>query len=188
MVFYLLERPPHNGQDGLDALAIKNDMTPRQTVSELGRGTTFRVFLPQVSEPVPSVAGPAEPGILKPGTETILVVEDEEMVRKLAARILQQCGYTVIEASSGPEAMKLTREREGRIDLMLTDVAMPNMNGRELADRIASLKPGMRVLFMSGPAGEMVSPHKGLEDGTMFVYKPFTPETLSQRIREVLET
>jgi two-component system cell cycle sensor histidine kinase/response regulator CckA len=115
-------------------------------------------------------------------------VEDEEMVRKLAARILQQCGYTVIEASSGPEAMKLISERDDRIDLMLTDVAMPNMNGRELATRMASMKPDMRVLFMSGPVGEIFSHHSGPEDGTMFVYKPFTPETLSQRIRQALET
>jgi two-component system, chemotaxis family, CheB/CheR fusion protein len=156
-------------------------------VSELGKGTTFRIYLPPSQEKVKDdVAADVEP--LPRGSETILLAEDEEMVRRLASRVLQESGYRVIEAPSGPEALRLASQSEGRIDLLLTDVVMPHMSGRELADRLVGLRPGLKVIYMSGHTEDAIVHHGVLDPGIVFVQKPFKPETLSRRVRETLDS
>ncbi len=153
--------------------------------SEVGIGTTFKVYLPATDEARPaSVAGPAAtPG----GRETVLLVEDEESVRSLARRLLHALGYHVLEASSGPDALRLAAAHRGGIDLLLTDVVMPRMSGRELADRLAEARPGVKVLYMSGYTDDAVVRHGVLEEGVAFLQKPFPPAALATRVREVLD-
>ncbi len=155
--------------------------------SELGRGTTFKVYLPQVAgvpEParVPTPAGP-----LPPGRETVLLVEDEANVRKLARELLERQGYTVLEAQDGAHAIQLSIEHAGGIDLLLTDVIMPGINGRELADKVTLFRPGVSVLFMSGYTEHTIGHNGVLEEGASFLPKPFTFEALSRKVRQVLE-
>jgi len=153
--------------------------------SSLGHGSTFKVYLPQSSEepteePVPE--GPAMPK----GNETILVVEDYEGVRNFAADVLRDCGYGVIEASSGSEALQICSKDPGLIDLVLTDVVMPHMSGRELAATLGTRLPGLRVIFMSGFTGEELKHYHVQGEGSHFIEKPFTPEGLASKVREVL--
>jgi CheY-like chemotaxis protein len=151
--------------------------------SEVGHGTTFRVYLPATSEPTESVVveRSARPG----GTETVLVAEDEDEVRLLARDILQQLGYTVLEASNGHEALELSRGRP--VDLLLTDVIMPGMSGRELAEALRPGQPTMRVLYMSGYTADVLEPRALLDGDRLVIQKPFTAEILAQRIREALD-
>jgi signal transduction histidine kinase/CheY-like chemotaxis protein len=153
--------------------------------SEPGQGTTFRVYLPRLdAEPAPvdRSARPAAGGI-----ETILLVEDEEGVRELARDILRASGYTVLEARNGPEALLLCERHQGPLDMLLTDVVMPRMSGRELAERLAPLRPDLSVLYMSGYTDDAVIRHGVLGAGTAFLQKPFTPAILAQRVRETLD-
>lgn len=155
--------------------------------SEPGRGTTFKIYLPRVSEavePVEADAGLAEPAR---GHETILVVEDEEAVRELARDILQASGHTVLEARDGREAIRISEQHPGPIHVMLTDVVMPEMSGRELAERLAPLRPTMAVIYMSGYTDNAVVHHGVLDAGTIFLQKPFTPDALARKVREVLD-
>jgi PAS domain S-box-containing protein len=156
--------------------------------SELGHGTTFKVYLPQwktapqMTEAV--VVEPAPPT----GSETILLVEDEDVVRGLAAKILEQSGYKVLAASRGAEAIRLCLQRTESIDLLLTDVVMPETSGKEVADRVTELLPGLRVLFMSGYTDESIV-HQGVLDSNVeFIQKPFTPTALIKKVREVLDS
>ena len=155
--------------------------------SEPGQGTTFKVYLPRVDE-VGNAAVPA-PRLqsLPGGKEVILLVEDQERVRCLTREVLTRCGYTVLEASNGGEGLKLVQEYSGPIDLLMTDVVMPEMNGRALADRLASLRPDIRVLFASGYTESAVVRHGALKAKTAFLQKPFTPEGLAAKVREVLD-
>jgi CheY-like chemotaxis protein len=156
--------------------------------SEAGHGTTFKIYLPRVAERQAETAE-AKIGFdeLPRGTETILLVEDEQMVRSLTRHILELCGYTVLEAQNGVEASAIFEKGERRIDLLVTDVVMPLMGGRELAERLAQTHPQLRVLFTSGYTDDAVVRHGVIEAGTNFVQKPFTPNVLARKIREVLD-
>ena len=151
-----------------------------------GAGTTFRIHLPRVEAAVdaaheaPAVAAPAA------GTETILVAEDEQMVRVLVRKVLEQAGYTVLLAGGGSEALQLAERHTGPIHLLVTDVVMPGMSGRELARQLVTKRAGTKVLFLSGYADDAVARHGVLEPGTAFMQKPFTPSALARRVREVL--
>ena len=155
--------------------------------SEPGRGTTFRIYLPRVDAAAPAADRAGRPAAPAGGTETILLVEDEEGVRELARDILRAGGYTVIEARNGPEALLLCEHHQGRIDLLLTDVVMPEMSGRELAERMGPLRPSLSVLYMSGYTDDAVIRHGVLGADTAFLQKPFTPTALTRRVRETLD-
>jgi two-component system cell cycle sensor histidine kinase/response regulator CckA len=155
--------------------------------SEPGRGTTFKLYFPQAQE----AGGPARPsGVVRtsrPGTETVLLVEDEQMIRSMVRTILQANGYTVLEAGNGAEALRLAEQQAGPIHLLLADVVMPRMSGRDLAEHLRVARANMRVLFMSGYAGAVLAHHGILEEEIHFLQKPFTTETLLRAIREVLD-
>jgi PAS domain S-box-containing protein len=155
--------------------------------SEVGRGTVFRVLWPMA-------AGLARPGsnydldiVVRGGTETILLVEDEESVRGLAAKVLAGYGYRVIEASDGAEAEEVGRRVGDYLHLMVTDVVMPGISGLELATRLAPVRPKMKVLFMSGYTDDVIVRRGVLAEDAAFLQKPFTPEVLARRVREVLD-
>jgi two-component system, cell cycle sensor histidine kinase and response regulator CckA len=153
--------------------------------SQLGHGSTFRVYLPRINEEAhPAIAPPA---VSRLGTETILLAEDEPALRELTREVLEEHGYTVIVAGSGDGALKRAGTYPGAIDLLLTDVVMPRLSGRELAERLARLRPGLRVIFMSGYTDDAVVRHGVLVPSTAFIQKPFGPESLLAKIREVLD-
>jgi CheY-like chemotaxis protein len=154
--------------------------------SEPGRGTTLKIYLPRIAQGEGAVRGPRPLAAAGRGRGTLLVVEDQQQVRQLATRVLAGCGYRVLEAESGEEALQLAAVHAGGIDLLLTDVIMPGMSGKELAERLAEARPEMRVLFMSGYT-ENVILHRGVLDaGVEYLAKPFTPETLVSKVAEVL--
>jgi PAS domain S-box-containing protein len=152
--------------------------------SEPGRGTTFGIYLPRVADAPDDAARQAVPVPALNGDETVLVVEDQAEVRKFAVEALRSYGYNVIQAENEAEALQLC-ERE-RIDLLLTDVVMPNMSGRELAERAVQQQPGVRVLFMSGYTDDAIENHGVLRKGAGFIQKPFSPGQLAGKVRETL--
>jgi PAS domain S-box-containing protein len=154
--------------------------------SEVGQGTTFKIYLPRVEEEAEPIRPPEGVKSLAGGQETILLVEDDEMVRGIARAILRQAGYKVLEAADGESAMETCRLHEGTIHLVLTDVVMPRMSGRVVADRLRELRPDLSVLFMSGYTEEAVVHHGVLNAGVNFIEKPFTPESLTSKVRQVL--
>jgi two-component system cell cycle sensor histidine kinase/response regulator CckA len=144
--------------------------------------------LPQIESAVPD-AEKAEAELPIPsGSETILLVEDEDMVRGLTRQILESAGYKVVEASRGEEAIKRFAAKNGSIDLLLTDVVMPEMSGKEVADRVCELRPSTKVLFMSGYTDEAIVHHGVLDSNVEFIQKPFTPAALAKKVREVLDS
>ncbi len=153
--------------------------------SELQCGTTFKVYLPRVDEAAAAAATVAA-GDLQGGSETILVVEDEEALREVVRELFEGLGYTVITASSGPDALAAVADHEGPIDLVLTDVVMPGMSGRDLAAHLKRLRPDAKIVFMSGYTNDTVLRHGVMVDGEAFIQKPFTPETLARTVRQVL--
>jgi two-component system, cell cycle sensor histidine kinase and response regulator CckA len=154
--------------------------------SELGIGTTFKVYLPCVDEPVEHVTTtPRTTGSLQ-GTETILVVEDEPAVRQLVSRVLHKRGYTVLVASTPSEAAEISRTAKTPIHLLISDVVLPQMSGRAMAEQIVPNQPGIKVLYMSGYTDDAIVHHGVLDPGTPFLQKPFTPEALARKVREVL--
>jgi len=155
--------------------------------SEPGQGTTFRVYLPRVDAPAPPHPGPAPVPASPAGLETILLVEDEAAVRSFVRKVLRRKGYNVLEAASRPEALRLSRAYRAPIHLLLTDVVMPEMGGREIADRLTAERPGMRVLFTSGYTEDAVVDRGVLIPGIRFLGKPFTPQDLTRKVREVLD-
>jgi PAS domain S-box-containing protein len=156
--------------------------------SEVGHGTTFKLYLPRVEELAERASQPAQaPARAARGTETVLVVEDEAPVRSVARQVLERHGYTVLEAPSAEAALDITTRYSGTIHLLLTDVVMPGLNGRELASRLATLRPDARVIFMSGYTDDAVTRHGVLEPGSAYVQKPFTPDAIARKVREVLD-
>jgi two-component system, cell cycle sensor histidine kinase and response regulator CckA len=155
--------------------------------SDLAAGTVFDIFLPAADRTRPAVERTPDP---RPsptaGSETILLVEDEAAVRRLAVRILQRHGYRVIEAANGGEAIRLARTADAPIDLLLTDMVMPGIGGRELAGLLAAERPGLRVLFMSGYTEEAIMKHGVVVRGAGFIEKPFSPALLARRVRQIL--
>jgi len=151
-----------------------------------GAGTTFRIYLPRVEEAL-TAAAPPQPPPATAGSGTILLVEDERLVRVLARKVLEQAGYRVLVAEGGAQALELARGHNGVIDLLVTDVVMPEMSGREVMRRLLQERPAVRVLYMSGYSDEAVAQHGVLDVGTSFIAKPFTPTTLAAKVREVLQ-
>jgi CheY-like chemotaxis protein len=151
-----------------------------------GRGTTFRIYLPRVEESVEIAPTPEAPMRAGGGTETVLLVEDEDELRAVVLETLQLYGYTVLEAGHGGEAMLMAERYPGPIHLLLTDVVMPTMSGADLARRLAAVRLEMKVLFVSGYTDDAIVHHGVLEPGTAFLEKPFNPEQLVRRVREVL--
>ncbi len=154
--------------------------------SEPGRGSSFKVYLPLVEAAVDVPRSQAAPGGTR-GTETILLVEDEAQVRLVTRGILRRQGYRVLEAENAGEALLLCERHEGSIDLLLSDVVMPHVSGPELARRLAGPRPGLKILCMSGYTDEAVIRHGALDPGIAFIQKPFTPESLARKVREVLD-
>ena len=154
--------------------------------SEPGVGTSFEIYLPKVDQAIDADTGTAVVASLR-GSETILLVEDDPSLRVLAVHMLESCGYTVLEASSGSAALEISGQPGRRIDLLLTDVVMPGMSGRVLADQILASSPDIVVLYMSGYTGQTVGAHGVLAEGSNFLQKPFTREALARKIREVLD-
>jgi PAS domain S-box-containing protein len=156
--------------------------------SEPGMGTTFKVYLPRVDEKAARAHARAQASSRLGGTETILLVEDEEGVRGLTRQILQRHGYTVLEAESGQDALLLCERYSGPIHLLLSDVVLAaQMNGRELVERLSPRRPEIKVLYMSGYSDEAIVHHGVLAPGTAFLQKPFTTESLMRKLREVLD-
>jgi PAS domain S-box-containing protein len=156
--------------------------------SEQRHGTSFKVYLPCADAPPGSKRGLSADGTRSPrGTETILVVEDEAAVRLLTRHALQMAGYTVLDAGNAADAIQLSEQHGGSIDLLITDVVMPQMGGRALAGNLAAARPKMKVLFVSGYTSDTVVRHGVLMGGVDFLQKPFTPTSLGRKVREVLE-
>ena len=158
--------------------------------SELGRGTTFKIYLPRVpsaGEAATQVASPAESRKVEPGTETILLVEDEPNLRYLARQYLEKQGYKVIEAADGAVAVQIAVAHEAVIHLLLTDVIMPGMNGRELAQRISEIRPNVKVLYMSGYTENVIGHNGMLDAGVRLLQKPFNLRDLKSKVREALD-
>lgn len=155
--------------------------------STIGQGTTFDIHLPYTDKIV--VSHEHLPATSKPprGAETVLVVEDDATVRQMTSETLHELGYHVLAAANGDEAIALVAEQQPAIDLLLTDVIMPGMNGREVAERLTQARPNLRVLYMSGYANEIIGQHGLLDGKTWFLQKPFSIDTLAQKVREVLD-
>jgi len=156
--------------------------------SELGIGTSFKIYLPRVDEMAEREQAQAQASSGLGGTETILLVEDEEGVRGLTRQLLQRHGYTVLEAEHGEDALLLCERYSGPIHLVLSDVVLAQMSGRELMQRLAPLRREMKVLYMSGYSDEAIVHHGVLAPGTAFLQKPFTTESLMRKLREVLDS
>jgi len=155
--------------------------------SEPKKGTTFKIYFPEVKEEVKLVEDKDMVKDSLLGSETVLVTEDEDAVRNLAIRILRRFGYKVLEACDGEDALRLSSEYKDPIDLLLTDVVMPGIDGKELAERMKNQRPGIKVLYMSGYTDSAIIRHGILEEKMNFLQKPFDPKTLARKVREVIE-
>jgi two-component system cell cycle sensor histidine kinase/response regulator CckA len=156
--------------------------------SEPGHGTTFKIYFPTIEGDLDNLNGKNETDPSPGGSETVLLVEDEPSVRDLANRLLKQQGYKVLEAANGEEALRLVQENTGeKIHLLLTDVVLPQMGGKELADQLKIFRPDIKVLYTSGYTDYAIVHHGVLDSGTHFLQKPFSLKTLSQKVRELLD-
>ena len=155
--------------------------------SELGRGTTFKIYLPEAQEKVEEQGMASAPSASWQGQETVLVVEDEELVRRVARRILQHYGYTILEASTGKEALVIGEQYPGPIHLLLTDVMMPEMGGKELVNHWKDQHPETKVIFTSGYTENAIVHNGTLDPNIHFIQKPYRPDALARMVREVLD-
>ncbi len=155
--------------------------------SEPNQGTTFKIYLPQYVGETEKNQSEASEGLIQYGHETVLLVEDEPSLLKLGKMILENLGYKVLTAGTPGEAIELAEKHAGKIDLLLTDVIMPEMNGRELANRLLSLYPHLKSLYMSGYTANVIAHHGVLDEGVHFLQKPFTPQSLAAKVREALK-
>ncbi len=154
--------------------------------SEPGKGTCFKIYMPEICEiPIAKQENQTDPEILC-GSATVLLVEDEQYVRDLLVTVLEQYGYTVIEARNGQEALALCDQHKDRLDLIVTDVVMPGMSGRELADRIKKKMPDIKILFMSGYSDNAIRHHAILDSEIAFIQKPISPKVLGRKVQEIL--
>jgi two-component system, cell cycle sensor histidine kinase and response regulator CckA len=156
--------------------------------SELGNGSTFKIFLPQTTKAAEATALPRASAARVGGSETILLAEDDEQLRNLTRTILRRSGYHVLDAANGGDAFLICEQHGGDIELLLTDVIMPRMSGRQLAERLAPIRPKMKVLFMSGYTDDAVVHHGVLSSTVAFIQKPLSPEALLLKVRRVLDT
>jgi CheY-like chemotaxis protein len=154
--------------------------------SEEGQGSAFKIYLPRVETDAASQLRPEEDRQPPTGQETILLVEDNPEVRDLARQVLARQGYTVLEAAEGEAALRRAEAHAGPIHLLLTDVVMPGMTGKALAERLSGLRPDLKVLYMSGYTDETIAHHGVLEPGVAFLQKPFTSFNLALKVRQVL--
>jgi PAS domain S-box-containing protein len=154
--------------------------------SEPGNGTSFKIYLPRIDAPVEGVKTAGSLSVPR-GTETVLLVEDAAAVRAVAKQVLERQGYTVLEAPDGEVALHVAQKHRGPIHLLLTDVVMPVLSGRRLAEQLALVRPDMKVLYASGYTDDSVVRHGILEAGTAYLQKPFTPDSLARKVREVLD-
>jgi CheY-like chemotaxis protein len=152
-----------------------------------GRGSTFTVLLPRHLGGEPAAASKVDRRRLPGGTETLLLVEDEAAVRSSARRLLERQGYTVLEARHGADALRILEESGRQVDLVVTDLVMPEMGGKELAERLRAHRPALKVLFMSGYTEKAIAAGGVMPPNTGFVEKPFTVEQLMRRLREILD-
>ena len=155
--------------------------------SEIGKGALFKVYLPRIEQPVATKSESSQVPLTVRGSETILLVEDAEPLRKLTHMFLRDNGYQVLTAADGSEAQQVAAQNVGPIHLLLTDVVMPGINGRVLAERLAPRHPAMKVLYMSGYTDSFIAGHGVLEEGIHLLHKPFTEEALMRKMRELLD-
>ena len=155
--------------------------------SEPGKGTTFKIYLPRVEKPASGTKRNAETTDTPTGSETILVVEDDEMVRNFAVKVLKGYGFKVLTAADGDEAIKISGEHRKPIHLMLTDVIMPGISSRDMEESLKSSRPEMKVLYMSGYTDNTIVHHGVLDSGKAFIGKPFSPDSLGRKVREMLD-
>ena len=165
---------------------VKQSNGAIRVYSEPGRGTTFRAYLPRVDQQA-EIAGVATAETHRPGTETVLLVEDDAAIRKMAKRALERAGYTTLSAGTPAEAFEAAKAYDGEIDLLLTDVVLPEMSGRVVAQKLSQQQPGLRVLYMSGYTGDAVLLRGVLEREAQFLQKPFTHNDLLRKVRETLD-
>jgi CheY-like chemotaxis protein len=157
--------------------------------SEPARGTTFKIYLPQAESPAKAPAPSAGPSPLPHGTETILLVEDDSALREMAETLLRRLGYTVLTAINGVEALSLIHQQgTGRIDVLFTDIVMPHMGGKELADRVHALFPHTKILFTSAYTENAIVHQGVLNEGVVLLQKPFTLAVLAFKLRAVLDS
>jgi CheY-like chemotaxis protein len=155
--------------------------------SEPGKGTTFRLYFPRAAAAAEAARTEPPTPTAHAGHETILLVEDDAQVRSIAVNILRRSGYVVLEAANGGEALLICEQHGARIDLLVTDVVLPLMSGRVVADRVRSLRPEIKVLFMSGYTDEAILQHGVLDSGVSYLQKPITPALLARKVREALD-
>jgi len=155
--------------------------------SEPGRGTTFKIFLPRVQEAATPMRPPPAPAVPSRGSEVVLVVEDEDAVRKLICGILKRQGYRILQAGNGGEALLVCEQHPEKINLMISDITMPGMTGVDLASRLSVIRPDMKVLLMSGYSESAAVRQGLLTRDVPFLEKPFVPQTLARKVREALD-
>jgi CheY-like chemotaxis protein len=167
---------------------VKQSRGSIEVYSELGQGTTFKIYLPRIEEAAEPLTAAQPPPARMQGTETILLVEDDAQVRELAFAVLTSRGYTVLVADAARAVVPRCDEHQGEIHLLLTDVVMPGGGGREVARQVVARRPGVKVLYMSGYTTNAIVHHGNLEPGTFFLQKPFGPAALCAKVREVLDS
>jgi CheY-like chemotaxis protein len=155
--------------------------------SEPGKGTTFKIYLPRFEAETAQVPSEEAAGMRPAGTETILLVEDDESILDLGNMILENLGYTVLAARTPSDAINLAEEHPGDVHLLITDVVLPEMNGRELAEKLSTIRPDLKCLYMSGYTADVIAHRSILDEGVNFIQKPFRSDDLAAKVRQVLD-